>query len=48
MEIRTNTKASWNIDGEYGGKGNQIIEVANQAIEIIVPVKIKKRYFRNQ
>ncbi len=48
MEIRTSSKASWNIDGEYGGKGNQIVEVNKQAIEIVVPEKIKKRYFKNQ
>jgi diacylglycerol kinase (ATP) len=48
MEIKTETKSSWNIDGEYGGKGNQIIEVNNKAIEIIVPEKIKRKYFRNQ
>jgi diacylglycerol kinase (ATP) len=48
MEIRTESKAKWNIDGEYGGQGNQIIEVASKAIEIIVPHKIKKRYFKNQ
>jgi len=48
MEIRTDSKASWNIDGEYGGKGNQIVEVNKQAIEIVVPKKIKKRYFKNQ
>lgn len=48
MEIKTESKARWNIDGEYGGQGNQIIEVANKAIEVIVPQKIKKRYFKNQ
>lgn len=48
MEIKTDSKAGWNVDGEYGGKGNQIIEVANKAIEIIIPEKIKKRYFKNQ
>lgn len=48
MEIKTKSKAKWNIDGEYGGQGNQIIEVANKAIEVIVPQKIKKRYFKNQ
>ncbi|MGD9761158.1 MAG: diacylglycerol kinase family protein [Candidatus Izemoplasmatales bacterium] len=48
MEIKTESKASWNIDGEYGGKGNQIIEVSSQAIEIVIPNKIKRRYFKNQ
>ena len=48
LEVRTESKASWNIDGEYGGKGNQIIEVSSKAIDIIVPEKIKKRYFKNQ
>ncbi len=48
LEIKTDSKASWNIDGEYGGKGNQIIEVSNKVIEIVVPKKIKKRYFNNQ
>lgn len=48
LEIKTSTQSSWNIDGEYGGKGNQIIEVANKAIEIIIPKKTQKRYFKNQ
>ena len=48
LEIKTESDSSWNIDGEYGGKGNKIIEVANKAIKIIVPPKIKKRYFKNQ
>lgn len=48
LEIKTNTKAKWNIDGESGGTGNQYIEVCQQAIEIIIPEKIKKRYFHNQ
>jgi diacylglycerol kinase (ATP) len=48
LEIRTNSKSSWNIDGEYAGEGNQIVEVYQQSIEIIVPKKIKERYFTNQ
>ncbi|MDD4069610.1 MAG: diacylglycerol kinase family lipid kinase [Candidatus Izemoplasmatales bacterium] len=48
MEIKTSSKAAWNVDGEFGGSGNQIIEVSNQAIDVIVPEKIKKRYFTNQ
>ena len=48
LKIITNTKAKWNIDGECGGTGNQMIEVCKQAIEIIVPDKIKRRYFKNQ
>ncbi len=48
LKIKTNTKARWNIDGESGGTGNQYIEVAKQAIEIIIPDKIKSRYFHNQ
>jgi len=48
LEIKTNTKARWNIDGESGGTGNQYIEVWKQAIEIIIPDKIKGRYSHNQ
>ncbi|MBI9009974.1 MAG: diacylglycerol kinase family lipid kinase [Tenericutes bacterium] len=48
LEIVTNTKANWNVDGESGGIGNQYIDVCQKAIEIIVPKKIKKRYFHNQ
>ncbi len=48
LEVRTNSNESWNIDGEYGGKGNKIIKVHKQAITIYVPEKIKERYFVNQ
>jgi diacylglycerol kinase (ATP) len=48
LEVRTNSNESWNIDGEYGGKGNKIIKVHKQAVEIFVPIKIKNRYFTNQ
>lgn len=48
LEVRTNSNESWNIDGEYGGKGNKIIKVKKQAIEIFVPKKVRKRYFINQ
>ena len=48
LEIKTNTKARWNIDGESGGTGNQYIEVFQKAIEVIIPSKIKKKYFHNQ
>ncbi len=48
LKITTNSKSRWNIDGESGGIGNQEIQVAKQAISIIVPQYIKKRYFRNQ
>ncbi|MBN2876727.1 MAG: diacylglycerol kinase family lipid kinase [Bacilli bacterium] len=48
VEIKTSTKARWNIDGESGGTGNQYIEVCQKAIEIIIPNRIQKRYFHNQ
>jgi diacylglycerol kinase (ATP) len=48
LEVRTNSNESWNIDGEFGGKGNKIIKVHKQAVEIFVPIKIKNRYFTNQ
>ncbi len=48
LEVITNTKAEWNVDGECGGIGNQIIEVHKQGIEVIIPEKIKKSYFKNQ
>ncbi|QWB99978.1 diacylglycerol kinase family lipid kinase [Mycoplasmatota bacterium] len=48
LEVRTNSKESWNIDGEYAGKGNKIIKVKKQAIEIFVPKRVRERYFVNQ
>ncbi|HKL47675.1 MAG TPA: diacylglycerol kinase family protein [Candidatus Izemoplasmatales bacterium] len=48
LEVRTNSDESWNIDGEYGGKGNKIVRVIKQAITIHVPKKVKDRYFINQ
>lgn len=48
LEVRTNSNESWNIDGEYGGRGNKIIHVYKQAIEIYVPEKVKEKYFINQ
>ncbi|MCK4552008.1 MAG: YegS/Rv2252/BmrU family lipid kinase [Tenericutes bacterium] len=48
LEIKTNTKATWNVDGESGGTGNQYIEVCQKAIEIIIPEKVKTKYFHNQ
>jgi diacylglycerol kinase (ATP) len=48
LEVRTNSVEGWNIDGEYGGKGNKLISVKKQAISIYVPEKIKNKYFVNQ
>ena len=48
LEVRTNSNENWNIDGEFAGKGNKIIKVRQKAINIIVPKKIRKRYFLNQ
>lgn len=48
LKVVTTTKSRWNIDGESGGYGNQNISVCRHAIEIIVPSKIQKKYFRNQ
>ena len=48
LEIKTDAKSRWNIDGESGGTGNQYIDVCQQAIEIIIPEKIKRKYFQNQ
>ena len=48
LEVRTNSNESWNIDGEFGGKGNKLVKVIQQAITIYVPEKIKDRYFLNQ
>lgn len=48
LEIKTDAKSRWNIDGESGGTGNQYFEVCQQAIEIIIPEKIKRKYFNNQ
>jgi len=48
LEVRTNADESWNIDGEYGGKGNKIIKVHKQAVSIFVPKKVKEKYFINQ
>jgi len=48
MKVVTDTKSRWNIDGESGGIGNQNLTVCRHAIEIIVPAKIQKKYFRHQ
>ena len=48
LEIKTDTKTRWNIDGESGGIGNQYIEVCQKAVEIIIPKKIRSKYFHNQ
>lgn len=48
LEVRTNSNENWNIDGEYGGKGNKLIQVKKQAINIFVPNKVRERYFTNQ
>ena len=48
LEIKTNTKATWNIDGESGGTGNQYIEVCQKAIEVIIPKPIQNKYFHHQ
>lgn len=48
LEIKTNARTRWNIDGESGGTGNQYIEVYQQAIEIIIPEHVKHKYFHNQ
>ena len=48
LEIKTNTKARWNIDGESGGTGNQYIEVCRQAIRIIIPKSVQNKYFSHQ
>lgn len=48
LEIKTDAKSRWNVDGESGGIGNQYIEVCQKAVEIIIPEKIKSKYFNNQ
>ncbi len=48
LKIETDTKSRWNVDGESGGLGNQNIHVCRQAISIIVPDKIKDKYFRHR
>ncbi len=48
MRIITDTRSKWNIDGESGGVGNQNISVCRHAIEIVVPDRIRKKYFRHQ
>jgi diacylglycerol kinase (ATP) len=48
MKIVTSSRSKWNVDGESGGIGNQEIHVLKQAISIIVPDNIRKRFFRNQ
>lgn len=48
LEIKTNAKTRWNIDGESGGTGNQYIEVCQKAIEVIIPQKIIHKYFHHQ
>jgi diacylglycerol kinase (ATP) len=48
MQVITESKSRWNVDGESGGQGHQEIEVCKQAISIIVPERIKIKYFPNQ
>ncbi len=48
LEIKTNAKTRWNIDGESGGTGNQYFEVCQKAINIIIPDRIKNKYFHHQ
>ncbi len=48
LKVVTNTRSRWNVDGESGGIGNQDIKVCQQAISIIIPKKIKNRYFVHQ
>jgi len=48
LKIVTNTKSRWNVDGESGGVGNQDIKVCKQAVSIIIPDKVRKKYFKNQ
>lgn len=48
LKIVTNTRSRWNVDGESGGVGNQDIKVAKRAISIVVPDKIRNRYFLGQ
>ena len=48
LEITTSAKSRWNVDGESGGVGNQSIQVCQQAIDIIVPEKIQRKYFQHQ
>jgi len=48
LKVVTNTRSRWNVDGESGGIGNQDIHVMKQAICIIIPKHVKKRYFIHQ
>lgn len=48
MKVVTNTRSRWNVDGESGGIGNQDIKVCKQAISIIIPERIRRKYFKNQ
>jgi len=46
LKITTDHNHKWNTDGEEANSGNLNIEVMKQAIEIIVPPEIKKKYFK--
>ncbi|MBN2696267.1 MAG: YegS/Rv2252/BmrU family lipid kinase [Bacilli bacterium] len=48
LKVITDTKSRWNVDGESGGLGNQNVSVCRHAIEIVVPPKTRKLYFRHQ
>ncbi len=48
LEISSSEISAWNIDGESGEIGDQIIEVHKQAVKMIVPEKAKQTFFENQ
>jgi diacylglycerol kinase (ATP) len=48
LNIITNARSRWNVDGESGGIGNQQLRVCKQSIKIIVPPATRKKYFNNQ
>lgn len=48
LKITTSSRSRWNVDGESGGVGNQVIKVCKQAVRVIVPPKTRKRFFKKQ
>lgn len=46
LKISTDHPHKWNMDGEEANSGNLNLKVHKQAIEIIIPPAVKKKYFK--
>lgn len=45
FEINTSEDVKWNVDGEFACKGNVIIQTHQEALQIYVSTRRKKKYF---